>query len=339
MTVLIVTHSRDNESVDAVAAALEERGSRAFRFDTDRFPAEVRLRDLHDGRSRRLTLRDGGHALDVAEVTAVWYRRMNVAGLLDGRGDQLQRASIGETRATILGTIASLGVFCIDPIPLIRRSESKALQLEIARAEGLEIPRTLVTNDPEAVRAFAAECHDGLVAKMLSSFAVVEDGTEKVVFTSRVSQADLDDLDGLSACPMTFQERVPKALELRATIVGQRVLTASVDSQALAGAHLDWRREGVALETRWRNDCLPPVVEERLLRLMDRLGLNYGAADFILTPDGRHVFLEVNPAGEYFWLERYADLPISHAIADILLGRAARRVTVSGDGQGARPAR
>jgi glutathione synthase/RimK-type ligase-like ATP-grasp enzyme len=327
VTVLIVTHSRDNESVDAVTAALEERGSRAFRFDTDRFPAEVRLLDLHDGKGRRLTLRDGDHALDLDEVTAVWYRRLNVAGGLSGdESDQLRQASVGEARATVLGTIASLGVFCMDPVPLIRRAQSKALQLEIARAVGLEIPRTLVTNDPAAVRAFAAECKDGLVAKMLSTFAVVEDGTEKVVFTSLVSPADLDDLDGLSACPMTFQERVPKALELRVTIVGRRVLTASVDSQALAGAQLDWRREGAALETRWRNDRLPPVVEERLLQLMDRLGLNYGAADFILTPDGRHVFLEVNPSGEYCWLERPADLPISCAIADVLLGRASRRV-------------
>jgi len=326
VTVLIITHSRDNECVDNVTAALEERGSRVFRFDTDRFPAEVRLLDLHDGRGRRLTLRDGDHALDLAEVTAVWYRRMNVAaGLSNGAGEELRRASIGEARRTVIGTIASLGVFCMDPVQLIRRAESKALQLEIARAVGLEIPRTLVTNDPAAVRAFAAECRDGLVAKMLSSFAIVEDGIEKVVFTSLVSPADLDDLDGLSVCPMMFQERVPKALELRATIVGQQVLTASVDSQTLAGARLDWRREGATLETRWRNDRLPPVVEERLLRLMDQLGLNYGAADLILTPDGRHVFLEVNPVGEYFWLEQPADLPISRAIADVLLGRAARR--------------
>jgi hypothetical protein len=332
VSVLIVTHSRDNESVDAVTAALEERGGRAFRFDTDRFPSEVRLRDLHDGRGRRLTLRDGNHALDLDEITAVWHRRLNIAGGLSGSAsDQLRRASIGEARATILGTLASLGVFCMDPVHIIRRAQSKTLQLEIARDVGLEIPRTLVTNDPAAVRAFAAEWHDGLVTKMLSTFAIVEDGTEKVVFTSPVSPADLDDLDGLSTCPMTFQERVPKALELRVTIVGRQVLTASVDSQALVGARIDWRREGAALERRWRNDRLPPVVEERLLSLMDRLGLNYGAADFILTPDGRHVFLEVNPSGEFFWLEQPADLPISHAIADVLLGRATRRVVVSGD--------
>jgi D-alanine-D-alanine ligase-like ATP-grasp enzyme len=66
-------------------------------------------------------------------------------------------------------------------------------------------------------------------------------------------------------------------------------------------------------------------VEEKLLRLMDYFNLNYGAADFIVTPEGRHVFLEVNPAGEFFWLEHRPGLPISAAIADVLLGLAKRR--------------
>ena len=58
---------------------------------------------------------------------------------------------------------------------------------------------------------------------------------------------------------------------------------------------------------------------------MDRLGLNYGACDFIVTPEGRHVFLEVNPAGEFFWLEKHPGLPIAGALADVLLGLAPRR--------------
>jgi hypothetical protein len=49
------------------------------------------------------------------------------------------------------------------------------------------------------------------------------------------------------------------------------------------------------------------------------LDLNYGAADFIVTPDGRHCFLEVNPVGEFFWLEKHPGLPLSGAIADLLV--------------------
>jgi glutathione synthase/RimK-type ligase-like ATP-grasp enzyme len=59
---------------------------------------------------------------------------------------------------------------------------------------------------------------------------------------------------------------------------------------------------------------------------MDYFVLNYGAIDIIVTPDGRHVFLEINPVGEFFWLERRPGLPVSDAIADVLLGLARRRL-------------
>ena len=161
---------------------------------------------------------------------------------------------------------------------------------------------------------------------MLSSFAVYDErGREQVVFTNRVREEDLEDLGGLSLCPMTFQERVEKRLELRATVVGRRVFTASIDSQTSARAAHDWRRDGVRLVEEWQPYQLPPEAEQPLLALMDYFGLNYGAADFILTPDGRHVFLELNPSGEFFWLEHGPGLPVSQALADVLLGLAPRR--------------
>lgn len=223
---------------------------------------------------------------------------------------------------TIQGTIVSLNAFHLDPVPTIRLAENKQLQLQVARSLGLDTPRTLISNNPEAVRKFARECESGMITKMLSSFAIYEEGKEKVVFTTPVRPEDIENLDGLRFCPMTFQEKIPKALELRTTIVGKRVFTASIDSQSRDRARDDWRRQGIALINSWECYNLPQDVEAKLLQLMDRLGLTYGAIDFIVTPDGRHVFLEVNPVGEFFWLEKCPGLPISRAIADVLLSRA-----------------
>jgi glutathione synthase/RimK-type ligase-like ATP-grasp enzyme len=75
----------------------------------------------------------------------------------------------------------------------------------------------------------------------------------------------------------------------------------------------------------WRPYQLPLEVEQKILRLMDYFSLNYGAIDIILTPGGKHVFLELNPSGEFFWLERSPGLPISDAIAALLLGQSPRR--------------
>ena len=310
-----------------VTQAVERGGGRAIRFDTDRYPTEVRLSAYHgrDG-DERLTLANDEGEFDLREVTAVWHRRLNfgaqIPTTLDG---QLRRASLGETRAAAQGTLASLKAFRVDAVQHIRHAENKQLQLQAARELGLETPRTLTTNDPSAVRAFAGSCEGGMVTKMLSSFAVYEGGREMVVFTNRVRPEDLTDLSGLRLCPMTFQEMIPKALELRVTVVGDRVMAASIDSQSSERAAHDWRRDGRRMIQDWRPYELPREVEEKILRLMDYFALNYGAIDIIVTPDGRHVFLEVNPAGEFFWLERYAGLPVSDALADILLGRSIRR--------------
>jgi MvdD family ATP-grasp ribosomal peptide maturase len=328
MSILIITRSDDNESVEMVAEAVRGRGGRAFRFDTDRFPSEVRLVARYGpGGAERLTLADGDDRVDLSEVTALWHRRLRVAGKLPRAMDeQMRAASVGESRATVMGLLAALEVFRLDPEEQIRRAGHKQLQLRLARQLGLDTPRTLITNDPAAVRDFAADCPAGLITKMMSSFAVYdEEGRERVVFTNELKPEDLADLSGLRLCPMTFQERVEKALELRVTVVGRRVFSAAIDSQASARAAHDWRRDGRALIDEWQPYELPGEVEAALLRLMDAFGLNYGAADFILTPDGRHVFLEVNPSGEFFWLERRPGLPISHALADLLLGREPRR--------------
>jgi glutathione synthase/RimK-type ligase-like ATP-grasp enzyme len=195
----------------------------------------------------------------------------------------------------------------------------------VARALGLDTPRTLTTNDPDDVRRFARSCEGGMITKMLSSFAIHENGKELVVFTNPVKPEELTDLSGLSLCPATFQELLPKSLEIRATVVGERVMSAAIDSQVSARATHDWRRDGLRMIEDWQPYQLPREIEEKLLRLMDQFSLNYGALDIILTPDGRHVFIELNPSGEFFWLEQAPGLPISEAIADLLLGHAPRR--------------
>lgn len=324
MTILIITHSQDNQSIPLVLSAIADQGGKAFRFDTDKFPTEVRL-DVYYGKGcERLILESDDQKLDLSEVSAVWYRRIAIGARIPSTMDrQLRQASIGESRATIQGMIASIKGFHLDPVPHIRRAENKQLQLQVAREVGLFTPRTLTTNNPLSVRQFASECEQGIITKMLSSFAIYdEQGRENVVFTNPVAPEDLDHLDGLRFCPMTFQEKVPKALELRTIIVGKRVFTAAVDSQALQKARYDWRRQGIALLDAWQPYDLPQDVEEKLLKLMTNFRLNYGAIDIILTPDGRHVFLEVNPVGEFFWLEGCPGLPISQAIADVLLSQS-----------------
>lgn len=322
MTVLILTFSRDNESIPLVIKEIEARGEKAFRFDTDRYPTEVKL-DIYYGDSERVIITDGENKLDLSEVSSIWYRRMRYGAKITKTMDkQFRDASIEEARRSVRGMIASLKGFHFDKMSNVDLTNNKQLQLQVARELGLLTPRTLTSNNPEAVKQFAQEFKEqGIVTKMLSSFAIYgEQGEELVVFTNPVTDDDLENMEGLRFCPMTFQENIPKALELRTTIVGHHVFTAAVNSQSVEGATYDWRKEGRALKDAWKPYDLPEDVEKKLRQLMAYFGLNYGAIDIIVTPDGRHVFLEVNPVGEFFWLELMPPhFPISEAIAKILL--------------------
>jgi MvdD family ATP-grasp ribosomal peptide maturase len=322
--ILIITHSNDNESIPLVMDAVAAQGGVAYRFDTDRFPTGIQHYAHYSSEAERQVLACEDYELDLGTVSAVWYRRVAIGQCIPETMDlQLRRAAIDQSRATVQGMIASLDVFHLDPVYRLRRAENKQLQLKIAGAVGLHVPRTLITNEPEAVRSFARECRRGMIMKTLSSFAIYEHCEQKVVFTSRVQTKDIERIGDLRYCPAIFQEQVPKALELRTTIVGNRVFTASINSQRAEKTRIDWRRDGLGLMEEWEPYPLPPEVEQALLKLMHALGLNYGAADFILTPDGRHVFLEVNPVGEFFWLEKHPGLPLSGAIAELLVSNNA----------------
>lgn len=326
MTVLLVTKSNDNQSVALVAAALEARGVRAFRLDTDLFPTEVRLA-LHQPHGRSVLYAAAGE-LALGDIAAIWYRRAAIgAALPDDMDRQHHDAALKESRATLIGMLECLDCFTMDRVSTVRAAEHKPRQLRLAAELGLAVPRTLTTNDPDSVRAFWDLCGRRVVVKALSSFAIHDDdGREQVVFTSQLAADDLAHLDQLALSPMTFQEHLDKAVELRVTVVGDRVFAAAVDSQALERSRVDWRKAGSELVGSWTPCALPADVAAKLLQLAARLGLSYGAADLVVTPDGRHVFLEINPAGEWFWLDDvFGPRALSTAIAETLLARRTRQ--------------
>ena len=165
-----------------------------------------------------------------------------------------------------------------------------------------------------------------VITKMQSQFAIYRGDEENVVFTNRVDPENLSTLDGLCYSPMIFQEMVPKSLELRVTVVGNQVFAASIDSQQCEETEVDWRRQGNQLAPAWQPFDFPKTEAKKLLQLATWFGLNYAATDYILTPEGDLVFLELNAAGEWLWLQLYADQDVASAMAEVLVNPKARRV-------------
>lgn len=323
--VLLVTHSGDHYTVDRVAEALERRGARPRRIDVDRFPIELRLTsalDVEPGTSRR-TLHDARGPLDLEAVRAVWMRRLWPPTLDEELDPELHDGCRRESMAALLGFLDGLhDRRTVNLLEANTAAENKLRQLRVARRLGLQVPRTLVTNDPAEVLAFHEALGGRMVTKMLTALTQSMSGHTAFVHTSVVRPEDLEDLDGLRHSPMVFQEHVDKAHELRVAVVatagGGRCFAGAIDATRSDAGRVDWRKSAPT-QVGWRPGTLPDDVATKLLELVRALDLVYGAVDLIVTPDGRHVFLEINPAGEWGMLERDAGLPIAAALADALL--------------------
>lgn len=321
--VVVITHSEDITGMHIeLHKELQARGVRVLRFNTDEFPMSGEVLFSQQGPGGRLRFRQGEVSIELGASDAVWYRRARWGGKVPKDMEpQLRHGCLEETEALLRGVLAAAPCFVLDPPELVRSRGHKPFQLRLAQSLGLATPRTLMTNDAGAAREFIASCPGGVVAKMLSAFPVFNDqGEELVVFTTALTTEHIAQLDSLRYCPMVFQERVQKQLELRVTAIGSRLFAAAVDSQATAGAEVDWRERGVTLLRSWQPYTLPREIEDALHRYMSTIGMQYSAIDLIVEPSGRHVFLEANPAGECFWLQYNSPhFPLSTALADVLL--------------------
>lgn len=317
--VLLLTHSADFYTVDLVAEALTRRGARPFRLNTERFPASLKLsaRLGNDGAAH--VVADAGARLSTEEVRAVWARKFWMPRMAPDLDERFREMCVRESAAALEGFLDALhGARWVNDIQRERAAENKQRQLRVAAAAGLRIPRTLVTNDPSAARQFFDETEGRTVAKLLRPLTVSMNADSEFVYTSRVSAEDLAAAETLRHSPMVFQELIPKARELRVAWVAGEAFTGALDASGTSRGRTDWRRAAPE-ECRWETAELPAEVSAGLRSLMSELGLVFGAVDLICTPAGEHVFLEVNPAGEWGMLERDLGLPIADAIARALL--------------------
>jgi glutathione synthase/RimK-type ligase-like ATP-grasp enzyme len=327
LNILIITKSDDHEGVQLTIDAIKKNGGTPVRLNTDCFPTEVKLDMSYSMEREKIILITPEKEIDLRDIDSVYYRRADYGAKIPATMEsQYRGACLQESKITMEGLLTSLRAYHVDPLWNVRRASVKQLQLHLAKNLGLTIPKTLITNNPNAVEDFFVECSGMMITKMQASFAIYKDGQESVVFTNKVKAGDLKNLDGLALSPMMFQELVPKKLEFRVTIVGNQIFSSAIDSQQYEKTKIDWRRDGIGLIDKWAPVDVPVEIEEKLLSLMDKLQLQYGAIDLLQKPDGSFVFLEVNPAGEYFWLDRQRERTISNTLAELLMGKHRRKV-------------
>jgi glutathione synthase/RimK-type ligase-like ATP-grasp enzyme len=293
--------------LDAVLSGLSRLGA-VFRLldqrDAARSTAEVRFEGAH-----LLMSIEGPSAsarLDFDEIRAIYLRPIETAralppGIAVGSASELRAQRLDRA---IIEWADVTPVLVVNPPAAMAVNNSKPHQLRLISHYGFDVPDTLVTTDPLAVRAFATR-HGRLIYKSVS-------GTRSIV--TLLDDLAMDRLDSVANAPTQFQEFIP-GTDVRVHVVGRESFATEISSDA----H-DYRyasREGQ--DVRLAPTTLPADIEERCRRMAGGMGLTVAGIDLRRTPDDRWVCFEVNPSPAFVYYEGATGQPIGDAIARLLV--------------------
>jgi glutathione synthase/RimK-type ligase-like ATP-grasp enzyme len=309
--IVVISHPNDPHAAH-VLDLLRADGEETLLLDLSDLPDKASLTiDYDHGGAQQLRYRLGEIDTDLAEARSVWWRRPQ-APVPNGVTDfDVRMFTLNEWQEALNGAWQMIDAPWMNPPARDEVAARKALQLKIASQLGLRTPRTLMTSDPAAARAFVSDL--GLGKVIFKTFSCTHAIWRE---TRLVRESELDMLDRVRLAPVIFQEYIPAAADLRITIVGDQIFPASINATG-TDYEVDFR---MALGQARTEPCtLPAEVERRLWQMMERLGIVYGAIDLRLTPDGNYVFLEINTAGEFLFIEHRTGQPIGRAVADWLI--------------------
>ncbi|MGH3823680.1 MAG: ATP-grasp ribosomal peptide maturase [Pseudonocardiaceae bacterium] len=316
MSRVLIISGRGDWSAGQVAARLHARGCAYSWLDPAEFPQKVRVTaSLARGWCGEVETPEGTFSWE--EISAVFYRRPRDFDMPAAMSGPERRFARAQARVGLGGVLASLPVKWINHPSALADCEYKPRQLSLARTIGMRTPATIVTNVADEVRRFADEQGE-IIVKSLAEPIIAEAGSQKAIWTRRVAAAELIDLAGVELTTHLFQEWIPKAYEIRLTVVGKRYFAVAIHAHTEATC-VDWRIDYDEL-TYEVIDC-PNELAEQAQSFLAATDLTCGAFDFIVTADsGDYIFLECNAAGQWGWLAEECALPIAEAIADELLG-------------------
>jgi glutathione synthase/RimK-type ligase-like ATP-grasp enzyme len=312
--VLIITNEHDPHA-DAVVLELHKRNIPVFRFHPDDFPHASSISiEIRDG-SIEGEITTSSRKVAFKDICAAWYRRPQsmFIGSVSPTATQLDDYVKVQTAVTMRTLYQTLQTLWVCHPHKLQHADIKALQLAEASKAGLKTPHTLISNQPTRAAAFVdclgeAEC----AIKPLNTTGLSNEQGYRLPLTTTLPKGY--PLDSVALAPNIFQPYVPKEAELRCVVIGEKIFSARINSQANENTRKDWRGG----ECQHEPFSLPEQVEASIHRLMESFGINFASLDMILTPEGEFVFLELNPNGQWLWLEHELGFPLVASMADLL---------------------
>lgn len=315
---LILSNLTDDTHVHRLVTEFDQLGHPWTIFDPGDFPEKVHVSAVisNDIRKSSLLLTDGTRIV-LEDFTSVWYRRPTRILPRDDLPGMEQTFIQREANAGIWGWLRGLQAFWVNHPDAVRAAGHKPEQLQRAAMLGLAIPRSLVTNEPEAFKRFYEECSGNVIYKLMGyPWYTDKDELPISTYTSLVPREILEEAHRVTATMHLFQEFVVKRCDIRVIILGDEVFATEIHPLSEA-TQIDFRADYRQLHH--VSHLLPDYMREMLLTLTRSYHLAYAALDLILTPEGRYVFLELNALGQFGWLEGHTGIPLYHTLATLLI--------------------
>lgn len=313
---LLILTSEKDFAADYLIVKLIEKGLPYFRVNAEALAACNANFRLGSGKQRlkSITTPTGKH-LDLEDVTAVWYRRAIQPVPSKGLSFSQKRFVSGELRNFWNGLVLGSDVLWVSPPHFVQLAENKLVQLQLAQKLDFNIPETLISSSPAELREFVSQVGSAICKPIFHGRFIDESG-EYAVYTRRVNFHDFGDDNDLENCPVFLQSEIPRYADVRVTFVGEDCFVARIRSKDKR--LIDWRMRDV--EVFYEEGFLPSDIFEKCKDMMLHFKLNYAAFDFIETPNGDWFFLEVNPVGEWAWLEESLGFKMREAFIKLFYG-------------------
>jgi glutathione synthase/RimK-type ligase-like ATP-grasp enzyme len=293
--------------LDAVHACLA-RINANFRLLDQRGAARSSATTRIEGRDLVLEIEEPGGAgrLDFKDVGAVYLRPIETERALppEAIGDRAARLRADSVDRALIAWADLTTALAVSPPAAMAANNSKPYQLGLIKRYGFAVPDTIVTTDPEAVRAFAAR-HGRVIYKSVS-------GTRSIV--NMLAEVGLERLEDVANAPTQFQQYVPGS-DVRVHVAGEEIFATEVRSAAHDYRYASRSGDEVALAA----TTVPADVADRCRAMAAGMGLAVAGIDLRRTPDDHWVCFEVNPSPAFVYYEEATGQPIGLAIARTLM--------------------
>jgi glutathione synthase/RimK-type ligase-like ATP-grasp enzyme len=317
MTKVLIISNKSDLTSDFVVKRLKEKNIDFYRFNTDELTKSVSCTlDLESNSFYLFDLKTS-EKINLQDISSVYFRRPELpknesVDINKGELDLLQNEII----YTLEGIYKLLrNAYWVSPIFAIREAENKIYQLELAKQLDFKIPKSIISNRLNDLVNFYEKNSCNCIIKPIKSGLIEEDKKSKVIFTSLLRNKP-ESWEQINSCPNFFQSNIQKKGDVRVTMVGKKAFSTFIHSQENEKTKTDWRKSEkflkhsrIEITTELTNKCV---------QLLKSLNLKFGAIDFIVDENEEFTFLEINPNGQWAWIEKITGYNISSEITNLL---------------------